>query len=63
MQSEEELLTLKEFAHLFQRNVTALQRKAKSGRWKQAERVAGQWYVVVPTRLAQAARNRYRAAA
>ena len=58
----EELLTLKEFAHLFGRNIKALQRKAKQGNWPEAVRIAGQWYVRLPKRDVDAARNRQHAA-
>lgn len=58
MTDDEELLTLKEFAHLFGRNLKALHRKAKRGDWPEARFIAGQWYVRVFKRDADAARNR-----
>lgn len=54
----EELLTLKEFAQLFQRNYSALRRKARRGGWQEATNIAGQWWVRVRKRDADAMRNR-----
>ena len=47
---DDALIPLKEFARLFERNLRACQDRAKSGRWKNAERVGGQWWVRISTR-------------
>lgn len=52
----ETLLTLKEFAALFRRNYRAMQRSAKAGRLKDAQRIGGRWYVLVSKRAVEAAR-------
>jgi hypothetical protein len=54
----EELLTLKEFAYYFERNYQALTQKARAGKWAQAEKQAGRWYVRVKRSFVDAARNR-----
>jgi len=58
MTNAEELLTLKEFAGLFQRNLSGLYRAIHEGRYPEATRIAGQWYMRVNARDSQAARNR-----
>lgn len=58
----EELLTLKEFADLFQRNLSGMYRSIHRGRCPEATRIAGQWYVRVSRRDLEAARNRQSAA-
>lgn len=59
---EEELLTLKEYAELFESHVTYLRKKAKGGKWKEACQIGGRWYVVVEQRIVRAARNRHHVA-
>jgi hypothetical protein len=54
----EELLTLKEFAYYFDRNYQALTQKARAGKWTQAEKQGGRWYVRVKQAFVDAARNR-----
>ena len=58
----EELLTVKEFADLFGRNLSSLYRALRLGRYPEATKIAGQWYVRVPHRDVIAARNRQPAA-
>lgn len=54
----ETLLTLKEFAHLFDRSLGGLQRSATRGTLKDARKVANQWYIIVPCRIVRAIRNK-----
>jgi hypothetical protein len=54
----EELLTLKEFAHLFKRSLSSVRRAVSRGRLKDARKVGNYWYVLVPTRIVLAMRNR-----
>lgn len=54
---DEELLTLKDFAHTFQLHLKPLQRRAKSGRWPEAQMIGGRWYVLVSRRVMMAVRN------
>lgn len=52
------LLTLKEFAYLFDRSLGGLQRSATRGRLRDAKKIANQWYILVPCRLVRAMRNK-----
>jgi hypothetical protein len=54
----EELLTLKEFAHLFDRSLDGLRRSVTRGSLKEARKIANQWYVLVPSRIVRAMRNK-----
>jgi hypothetical protein len=55
--SDEQLITIREFAALFRRNLRACQRRAKAGQWEEAQLIAGRWYVIVSTRALIAARQ------
>lgn len=59
---DEELLTVKEFTELFGRNMSSFYRGLKLGRYPDATKIAGQWYIRVNRRDVQAARNRQSAA-
>jgi hypothetical protein len=52
------LLTLKEYAHLFDKNYSAMRRRAISGKWAEARRIGNEWWVRIEKRDADAARNR-----
>lgn len=56
--STEILLTLKEFSFLFEKNYSAMRRKARRGEWSEAKFICGEWWVRVDRRDAEAARNR-----
>jgi hypothetical protein len=55
--SDEQLITIREFAALFRRNLRACQRRARSGKWKEAQMIAGRWWVSVPTRAIALRKN------
>jgi hypothetical protein len=55
--SDEQLITIREFARLFRRNLRACQRRAKSGKWQEAQLIAGRWYIAVPSRAVKLAKN------
>lgn len=56
------LLTVKEFAALFQRNLSGMYRSIHRGNCPEATRIAGQWYIRVLERDVTAQRNRETAA-
>lgn len=58
----EELLTLKEFAHLFDRSLSGLRRSVSRGSLREARKIANQWYVLVPSRIVRAMSNKSRIA-
>lgn len=55
--ADEILLPLKEFARLFDRTPESVRDRCRRG-WDAARKIAGQWYVCLPKRDVQAARNR-----
>ena len=55
--SDDQLITIREFARLFRRNLRACQHRAKAGRWKEAQFIAGRWYVLVPSRAIEGAKQ------
>jgi hypothetical protein len=55
--SDEQIISIREFARLFNRNLRACQHRAHSGKWKDAQMIAGRWYIHVPARALDAARQ------
>ncbi len=53
----EALIPIREYARIFKRSLRACQIRAKSGKWAQAEKIDGRWYVYVPIRRYRAARE------
>lgn len=58
----EVLLSVKEFADLFRRNLSGMYRSIHRGSCPEATRIAGQWYIRVLERNVIAQRNREAAA-
>ena len=54
----EERLTVKQFASLFERNLSGMYRAIHRGTCPDATQIAGRWYIRVNTRDVKAARNR-----
>ena len=47
---DEALISIEDYARYFGGHLRAHQRRAKNGRWKQARKLAGRWYVIVETK-------------
>lgn len=56
--ADEVLIPLREFCQLFKRNLRHCQRRIRSGKMPDVEKIDGRWYVYVPQRALEAAKRR-----